>query len=207
MRARLAWLLLRVTISPWLRVSVRGSLPPGAFVLASNHLNWVDPFLYLGWLSPGRLVVLGRRSAVYDRWWKRALVDLSGMVLTVEPGHHELDQVTAAVVAGLRGSRGLLLFAEGGVEGGVEGELRPLRRGAAHFANAAGVPLVPAAVSGTSELWWGKRARITIGMPIATTAEESADTVLLADAMRALFAPLDQVPGVRRARWLTGLLR
>src|SRR5689334_10165782 len=166
MRARLAWLLLRTTISPWLRVSVSGSLPSGPFVLASNHLNWVDPFLILGWLPVGRLFVLGRRSAVYDRWWKRLLVDLSGMVVTVEPGRHELEQLTGVVVGHLRVRRGLLLFPEGGVEGGVEGELRPLHVGAARFAAGAGVPLVPAAVCGTAELWWGKRVRLLVGTPV-----------------------------------------
>ncbi len=202
MRARLAWLLLRVTISPWLRVSVEGSLPAGAFVLASNHLNWVDPFLYLGWLPVGRLFVLGRRSAVYDRWWKRILVNLSGLVVTVEPAHHELEHVTEEVVRHLRGRRGLLLFPEGGVEAGVEGGLRPLRQGGVHFAEAAGVPLVPAAVAGTAELWWGKRARIVVGSPLA-----DPDLEQLARAMRGLLSPLEQASGPRRARWLTGLLR
>jgi 1-acyl-sn-glycerol-3-phosphate acyltransferase len=202
MRARLAWLLLRTTISPWLRVSVSGSLPAGPFVLASNHLNWVDPFLFLGWLPVGRLFVLGRRSAVYDRWWKRVLVDLSGLVVTVEPGHHELEQLTAVVVRHLRGRRGLLLFPEGGVESGVEGELRPLHAGAARFAAGAGVPLVPAAVCGTAELWWGKRVRLRVGPPVA-----SPDLEALAAGIQALFGPVSQPAGPRRARWLTGLLR
>ena len=202
MRAWLAKLLLRATIAPWLRVSVSGSLPPGPFVLASNHLNWVDPFLFLGWLPAGRLFVLGRRSAVYDRWWKRVLVDLSGLVVTVEPGHHELAKVTAEVVPHLRGLRGLLLFPEGGVEGGLEASLRPLRSGAVHLARAASVPLVPAAVCGTAELWWGKRARLAVGAPLASSDLES-----LAAGIRALFSPVEDSAGPRRGRWLTGLLR
>ena len=89
-------------------------------------------------------------------------------------------------MAGLRGNRGLLLFGEGGIERGVEGQLRPLRRGAAHFALAAGVPMVA---------------------PIATTGDPSSDLALLAKGIRGLFVSLEQAPGPRRARWLTRLLR
>lgn len=125
----------------------------------------------LAWLllPVGRLFVLGRRSAVYDRWWKRMLVNLSGLVVTVEAGHHELERLTTDVAAHLRGRRGLLLFPEGGVEDGLEGRLRPLHVGAVRLASAA--------------------------------------RVLLAAGIQALFAPVPQPDGPRRARWLTGLLR
>jgi 1-acyl-sn-glycerol-3-phosphate acyltransferase len=123
-------------------------------------------------------------------------------VVTVEPGQNELEQLATVVVEHLRGRRGLLLFPEGGVQDGVEGELRPLHTGAVRFAMAARVPLVPAAVSGTAELWWGKQVRLALGAPLAT-----ADLEALSAEMRALFAPVSQPTGSRRARWLTGLLR
>jgi 1-acyl-sn-glycerol-3-phosphate acyltransferase len=42
----------------------------------------------------------------------------------------------------------------------------PFKKGFAHFAIKAGVPVLPAALSGTKDLWFRKRIRVVIGDPI-----------------------------------------
>jgi 1-acyl-sn-glycerol-3-phosphate acyltransferase len=46
----------------------------------------------------------------------------------------------------------------------------PFKKGFAHFAIKAGVPLVPVALSGTKDLWLRKRIRVIIGRPIAPSS-------------------------------------
>ncbi len=57
------------------------------------------------------------------------------------------------------------IFPEGNY-GPKEGELMPFKKGFAHFAIKAGVPVVPVALSGTKDLWLRKRIKVVIGEPI-----------------------------------------
>jgi 1-acyl-sn-glycerol-3-phosphate acyltransferase len=43
----------------------------------------------------------------------------------------------------------------------------PFKKGFAHFALKAGVPVVPVALSGTKDLWFRKLVRVVIGSAIA----------------------------------------
>jgi 1-acyl-sn-glycerol-3-phosphate acyltransferase len=58
----------------------------------------------------------------------------------------------------------VLIFPEGRYSRGRA--LRPLKRGIAHFALQAGVPIVPVAVEGIDRLRLFGRVRISIGRPI-----------------------------------------
>ena len=42
----------------------------------------------------------------------------------------------------------------------------PFKKGFAHFAIKAAVPVIPVALSGTKDLWFRKRIRVIIGMPL-----------------------------------------
>ena len=57
------------------------------------------------------------------------------------------------------------IFPEGEY-GPAEGELLPFKKGFAHFAIKANVPVVPVALSGTKDLWFRKRIKVAIGKPI-----------------------------------------
>ena len=57
------------------------------------------------------------------------------------------------------------IFPEGNY-GPAEGELMPFKKGFAHFAIKAGVPVVPVALSGTKDLWLRKPIKVVIGKPI-----------------------------------------
>ena len=99
LRFRLARQMLRLILGTLFRVELRGRdrLPGGrAYVLACNHLSWADPFLLLGWLPPSpRIHFLGRRSAIYNRRWKRWVLELMGGVIPVESG--DIDHLSQAV--------------------------------------------------------------------------------------------------------------
>jgi 1-acyl-sn-glycerol-3-phosphate acyltransferase len=73
-----------------------------------------------------------------------------------------LDRIVQATFA--RGE-GIMLFPEGRL-GNVEGELLPLKRGAAIYALRYGVPIVPIALIGTQDLYFGKELTLRIGEPL-----------------------------------------
>jgi 1-acyl-sn-glycerol-3-phosphate acyltransferase len=55
----------------------------------------------------------------------------------------------------------------------------PFKKGFAHFAIKAGVPVIPVALSGTKDLWFRKQVRVIIGKPIPPeghTPESLTDT-------------------------------
>lgn len=73
-----------------------------------------------------------------------------------------LDRIVQAMFA--RGD-GILIFPEGGL-GKVEGQLRPLKRGAVIYALRAGVPIVPVGIIGTQNLYFKKELTIRFGQPL-----------------------------------------
>lgn len=207
LRFRAARGLLRLLLGSVFRVRVEGleRLPAGPYLLACNHLSWVDPFLLLGWLpaSP-RIHFLGRRSAIYNRRWKRWVLGLMGGVIPVESG--ELRLLSGAVGDVLVRGGVVAIFPEGGV-GPAEGELQRLRHGVAHFAAASGAPVVAVGVAGTHELWRGKRIAIRTGGTVPTTGVVADDMAAIEAALRAALPPYREPEGARPWPWLTTLLR
>jgi 1-acyl-sn-glycerol-3-phosphate acyltransferase len=204
---RAARALLRLLLGIVLRVHVEGSeqLPKGRYVLACNHLNWVDPFLLVAWLpaSP-RLHFLGRRSAIYNRFWKRWTLAFIGGVIPVESG--QLREVSVAVGDVLRQGGVVALFPEGGV-GSVEGALQPLRSGVGHFAADNGVTVVAVGLAGTLELWRGKRIYIRVGAIVQPSGALDDDMTAIEAAMLAALPPYRDPGGRRPWPWMTTLLR
>ena len=208
LRFRAARALLRLLLGTVFRVRAEGldRLPPGPYVLASNHLSWVDPFLLLGWLpaSP-RVHFLGRRAAIYNRRWKRWLLAFMGGIIPVDSG--EIRHLSVAVRGVLRHGGVAAIFPEGAV-GTTEGELQPLRRGVAHFAGDSSVPVVGVGIAGTRELWRGKSIVLRIGATVQPTGSLDRDMAAIEGALRAALPPYPESPGARRPwPWLTTLLR
>lgn len=73
-----------------------------------------------------------------------------------------LDRIIQAMFA--REDR-ILIFPEGSL-GTVEGQLRPLKRGAVIYALRAGVPIVPVGLIGTRNLHFRKELTIRFGQPL-----------------------------------------
>jgi 1-acyl-sn-glycerol-3-phosphate acyltransferase len=200
--------VLRLLIGTVFRVRVEGldRLPPGPYVLACNHLSWVDPFLLLGWLpaSP-RVHFLGRRGAIYNRRWKRWVLGFMGGIIPVDSG--EIRHLAVAVRGVLEHGGVAAIFPEGAV-GTVEGALQPLRRGVAHFAGESSVPVVAAGVAGTHELWRGKPIVLRVGPTVQPSGSLDVDMAAIEGAMRAALPPCAAIEGTRRPwPWLTTLLR
>jgi 1-acyl-sn-glycerol-3-phosphate acyltransferase len=208
LRFRAARGVLRLGIAAILPVRAAGleSVPRGPCLLSCNHLNWVDPFVLIAAL-PGRpsLHFLGRGSAIHNRFWKRWILYLMGdIVIPVETG--EIAHLSQAVGRALGDGQAVGIFPEGHL-GPAEGELQPLRKGVAHFAAAGGVPVVPAALSGTHELWRGKQILLALGPPIHPSGDVDADLAAIQRGMRAILPAYTEAPGPRPWPWLTTLLK
>lgn len=208
LRFRAARAVLRLILGSLFRVRVGGleRLPPAAYLLACNHLSWVDPFLLLAWLpaSP-RVHVLGRRSAIYNRVWKRWVLDFFGGIIPVESG--DLRHLSEAVLGVLARGGVVALFPEGGV-GPTEGALQPLRRGIVHFAAESAAPVVAAGLAGTHELWRGKAVTLRVAGTVRPSADRTADLAAIEAAMREAMPPyVEPIAGARPWPWLTTLLR
>ena len=207
LRFRAVRALLRLLLGAVLNVEVEGSelVLRGGYVLACNHLNWVDPFLLIAWLpAEPRLHFLGRRSAVYNRLWKRWILAFIGGVIPVEPG--ELRQVSGAVGRVIRQGGAVAVFPEGGV-GPAEGALQPLRKGVAHFAADNGVPVVAVGLAGTHDLWRGKRIRLRVGAVVQPSRALDDDMTAIEAAMLGALPPYTDPGGRRPWPWMTTLLR
>jgi len=211
LRFRFARGLLRLLLGAVFRVRVEGleRLPlTGRYLVACNHLNWVDPFVLIGWLpaSP-RLHFLGKRSAIYNRPIKRWVLRFMGGVIPVESG--DLEHLSAAVADVLGRSGAVGIFPEGGI-GATEGLLQPLRHGIVHFSARNQAPVVAVGLAGTSELWRGKEIRLRVGktlQPDGSWSVEASLAAVEAALNDALPPSLPPGPGPRPWPWLTHLLR
>ncbi len=165
--AVIRWLLPRL-----FRFEVRGieNLPAGPYIVASNHQAWYDAAFVMAALpNPLPMIYsMARRDTVFDAGWKRAIVRRLG-VFAIAPRQGELDLTGVASVYLVlsRGGR-VLMFPEGRYSRGRA--LKPLKKGIAHFALQAGVPIVPVAIEGVDRLRLGGLVSITFGTPVYPVA-------------------------------------
>ena len=196
------------------RVRVEGveNLPKGQAIICANHLGWADPFLALLYFPvEPRIYVVGEREVAQISSFRNRMLDwLEVMVSLDRERPREALEVVRDV---LKRGGSVLLFPEGHL-GEREGELLELKHGAAHLSTLTGYPLVPAGLTGTSELWLGRRLTVRVGRPIkpATFEGDTRDKIrsmtasldaamrelLTGDKQRARWKPL--------RRWLTKLL-
>lgn len=164
---RLALWLVRLLLRLLVRLEVQGqeNVPEPPFIVAANHTTWFDPVFVIPALRGLPMVyTMARRDTVFNRRWKRWLVPHFG-VFPVQPRQGELDQAAVATVYGLMARGGvMLIFPEGAYSRGRR--LRPLKKGVAHFALQAGVPICPVAVTGLERLRPFSRVRVSIGPPV-----------------------------------------
>jgi 1-acyl-sn-glycerol-3-phosphate acyltransferase len=160
----LSWPVLRGLY----RLDARGleNLPErGGYVLACNHVSSFDPWPLGVPLWPRRQLRFMAKSELY--WWPlKLLLDGAG-AFPVRRGQGDLAAIETAVQLARDGNI-VAMFPEGTrrTKGLVKRfEARP-RSGAARIALEAGVPLVPAAVSGTDRLLRLAKLRIAYGAPV-----------------------------------------
>jgi 1-acyl-sn-glycerol-3-phosphate acyltransferase len=161
--AALTWPLVRGVY----RLEVRGieNLPEGGCVLACNHASSVDPWPLGMPLWPQRGLRFMAKSELY--WFPlNKVVDGAG-AFPVKRGQADTVAMETAVQLAREGNM-VAMFPEGTrrVKGLMKTrEARP-RTGAARIALEAGVPLVPAAVSGTDRLLRFGKLRVAYGSPV-----------------------------------------
>ncbi|HEU0236511.1 MAG TPA: HAD-IA family hydrolase [Candidatus Limnocylindrales bacterium] len=169
------WLLARAYIR--LRVEGRERLPAGPAVYCFNHLNWADPFVLMATLPfRPRLYFFGPKEENMSAGGRNRLMLWTGTAVPYRPGKNDLLEATRRVRAVFAAGGVLAIAGEGRIHAG-EAELLPLNEGAAYFALRSGVPIVPLAINGTSWLRLGRRVRVRIGQPIATSGRPTREAV------------------------------
>jgi len=159
----------------------------GSYVFASNHLSFAD--------TP---VMMANIPCQFRFLAKQSLFNVPFIGFHLRRGGHipvPREDARAAVKAIQEAGRivrerkiSVLLFPEGGR---TNGELRHFKEGAALIAIAAGVPIVPVALTGTREVMpMGSlrmvpgRVNVRIGTPIATEGLTSKDRKVLSEKVR-----------------------
>ncbi len=149
-----------------LRARGRGNLPAtGGYILACNHVSSLDPWPLGLPLWPRRWLRFMAKSELY--WWPLNVVLNGAGAFKIRRGLGDREAIETAIQLA-RAGHVIAMFPEGTrrAKGLVKKhEVRP-RSGAARIALEAGVPLVPAAVTGTDRLLKLGPLRIAYGPPI-----------------------------------------
>ena len=213
-RYRFMWGLNRVIVRALFDVRALGldGWPAPPFQLVASHHNGFDPMLVLAVVPiEPRITWFGPKEADFSRGFKNRLMAFFGGVI---PYNHEKTTLTSAVRAVRRvfQADGVLgIFAEGRI-GFRESELLPFEDGAAAFAVASGVPIVPCAIVGSTQLWFRRRVEVRFGPPLDTTAVRGREArAELDDRIREAVAALlpaeePRLPHHRPLAFLTDLL-
>jgi 1-acyl-sn-glycerol-3-phosphate acyltransferase len=213
-RYRVMWTLNRALIRLLFDVRTTGMehWPQPPFQLVANHHNGFDPLLVMAAtpLEP-RITWFGPREADFSRGFKNRVMAYFGGVIPYHPEHATLTSAVRAVRRVFAADGVLGIFAEGRI-GFREAELLEFEEGAAAFAAAAGVPVVPCAIVGSTRLWFRRRIEVRFGPPIATAEVRGrAGRAELEGRIRAAIAELlppsePMLPRARPLVFLTDLL-
>ncbi len=148
--------------------------PPGAFVLASNHISHFDPPLLSGW-SRRKIDWLAMSQLFGAGWSNRAFHWLD--VIPVDRGGDDRRPLREALRR-LAGGSVIGVFPEGGIRDGDRSMLAgaPVQEGAVMLAVRSGRPIVPVVILGSERLYNAKnwlpwrRAKVYIGIGAAISS-------------------------------------
>jgi 1-acyl-sn-glycerol-3-phosphate acyltransferase len=169
-RYRFMWRLNRLIVGILFEVRARGleHVPAPPFQLVANHHNGFDPMFVVAVTSlEPRITWFGPREADFSRGFKNRLLAFFGGVIPYNPEKTTLMSAVRAVRRVFEADGVLGIFAEGRI-GFCESELLPFEDGAAAFAVSSGVPVLPCAIVGSTDLWFRKRIEVRFGPPIQT---------------------------------------
>lgn len=138
----------------------------GAFLLVSNHISIADPPVLIGYV-PRHLHFITKAEA-FEQWPLNVILP-PGEPVKIHRGRADRQALREAE-AFLRNGEPVAIFAEG--TRSKAGEAQEARAGVVFLAQRTGVPIVPAAISGTEKLFrkrfpWYQRAKVqvTFGPP------------------------------------------
>src|SRR5467141_1810473 len=206
--ATFGYRLVRLVGVPLLRlffrfdVTGKENIPrSGNYIVIANHLNWLDEFaiLLLFPVEP-RIHFLADPTLLVTRkvqWW---IVRQTGGFVPVVRERHGDQALFRHVDRALEVGGAVAIFPEGNY-GPKEGELMPFKKGFAHFAIKAGVPVIPVALSGTKDLWFRKRIRVVVGKSLLTEGRDPASLTEAAfEAITKLMPAYSEPPGRKPLR-------
>jgi 1-acyl-sn-glycerol-3-phosphate acyltransferase len=207
-KANLPYRLVRLVAIPLLhlcfRFQVEGmeNIPrPGNYIVIANHLNWLDEFALL-MLMPvePRLHFLANPTLLVHRKVQWFLVRSTGGFVPVVQERHGDATLFHHVDRCLEIGGAVAIFPEGSY-GPAEGELLPFKKGFAHFAIKANVPVLPVALSGTQDLWFRKRIRVAIGKPLLPAGHDAGSLTAAAfERVKQLMPVYREQPGRKLLR-------
>jgi 1-acyl-sn-glycerol-3-phosphate acyltransferase len=213
-RYRLMRWLVRLVVGTLFEVRQDGleRWPPAPFLLALNHHSGWDPMIVTS-VAPARprITWFGPKEADFSHGFKNRVMAFFGGVIPYNPEKTTLVSAVRAVRRVFEANGVLAIFVEGRI-GFRESELLPFEEGAVAFASASGVPIVPCAIVGSSELWFRRRVTVRFGEPIPTQGLRGASgrTELegrLRDRMVALLPEVDpRLPRRRPLAWVGEVL-
>ena len=214
LRYRLMWGLVRAMVRTLFDVRVTGleHWPAPPFQLVANHHNGFDPLIVIAVVPiEPRITWFGPREADFSRGFKNRLMAVFGGVIPYNPDRTTLTSAVRAVRRVFAADGVLGIFAEGRI-GFRESEMLPFEEGAAAFASTSGVPVVPCAIVGSTDLWFRKRIEVRFGPPIATDgirgreAREALEERIRSELLALLPGQEPSLSGRRPLAFLTNVL-
>ncbi len=185
-------------------------------VAGGPHRGWIDSFLIIIALPPSpRINYLGSAQAMFNRRWKRIILNLMGGVVPVSSVGQLNREGLETSLAILDGGNSLGLFPEGwGHHHDDPLTVSEFKRGVAFLSQRSGRRVLPVGLTGTQQLWRGKTLCLRVGPPLdaldpaAGKAEQQAYVDKLRAAIQAAMLPPPTEPAgdPRRWQWLTSLL-
>ena len=158
-----AYRLARVT----LRVEGRENRPAAPFIIAAAiHRSWLDALVLVEVfpLEP-RIWFIASGPAAFRTPLRAVFIRALGGVLPVYRGGFSIEPSVDSARAVVRNGAVLGLFPEGSRKGPPDA-LERFRGGVGYLALRTRVPVVPLALAGTRELYFGKRLAVRILPPI-----------------------------------------
>jgi 1-acyl-sn-glycerol-3-phosphate acyltransferase len=162
--AILSWPVLK-TVFRHRAVGVENLPRDGAYVLAANHASNLDPWPLGLPLFPRRFLRFMAKSELF--WFPLGAIITAGGAFPVRRGQRD-EQAIATAIELCRAGHVVVMFPEGtrrrkGLRKKHEARWH---NGAARIALEAGVPLVPAGISGTDRLSRLGPLRVVYGRPV-----------------------------------------
>ncbi len=148
----------------------------GYLLIGAAHRGWMDPFVVMHAIpAEPRAWFLGSGPSTFTSRWRERLIHRLGGLLPVWRGGLGVEGHVASARA-VVGNDGVFVQMPEGTVSGPPGRLGPFRPGAALIAIRTGAPIVPLAMTGTEELYIGRRMASKVLAPTSARA-------LLGDAL------------------------
>jgi 1-acyl-sn-glycerol-3-phosphate acyltransferase len=167
----------------------------GGLIVAANHGSWLDAWLVQWAVFPHQLTFLMTED-FFDLPVAGLYFRAVGARPIREDGRPSVAGIKAAYSA-LEDGKMICLFPEGGIP--RDGKMQRGKRGVAHIARKAGVPILPVGIRGADKIYsrmqpklrWRGRVELHVGEPIRyeggrTREDDQAFTDRLMDAIRDL---------------------